>query len=67
MKYDSNGWTTLSAKLKTCYTVYSFRNMYIKFYYVPCDLEDVCVDLSRKSNNLILSSKNMKVPDVKKP
>lgn len=35
-------------------------------YYVPCGLEDVCVDLSRKSNNLILSSKNMKIPDVKK-
>lgn len=42
----------------------SYRNMYM--YYVPCDLEDMCVDLSRKSNNLILSSKNMKIPDVKK-
>lgn len=35
-------------------------------YLVPCDLEDVCVYLSKKSNNLILSSKNMKIPDVKK-
>lgn len=35
-------------------------------YYVFCDFEDVCVDLSRKSNNLILFSKNMKVFDVKK-